>query len=330
MKLLLSTFLSMALALAVLLVSRPLAAQSAGEEQFLAAHEQYAQRNFAQALPLFREAHALSKSPNALLYVARCLRELGRLVEAYDRMQETVREATQRAETDDKYVQTRDAASAELAQLEQRIAKVVVRLEPMPEGAAITINGVELTREQLGAPVAAPAGRLVVEARAPGHEPIRRQLDASGGTTEELTLTLERTPDKPRVQKAPTPPPVETGGGVRVAGFVIGALGVGGLVAFAVTGALAKSKFDEVDEACGGARCSDPRFDAEIDEGKTLGTVANVTLAVGGAATLAGVFMIIFGGPRAPASGSTSAARAEVGLVVQPGGLWLHGHFDAL
>ena len=51
---------------------------------YAAAKKLFDAQSYAKALPLFQDAYAQSKSPNARVYVARCLRELGRLPEAYD------------------------------------------------------------------------------------------------------------------------------------------------------------------------------------------------------------------------------------------------------
>src|SRR5689334_2876510 len=84
-------------------------------EQFAAAQKLFEAKDFTGALPKFKELVDATGSPNARLYVARCLRELGRTAEAYDEMATTVRDATQRAEAETKYAPTRDAAAAEMA-----------------------------------------------------------------------------------------------------------------------------------------------------------------------------------------------------------------------
>ncbi len=77
----------------------------------------------------------------------------------------------------------------------------------------------------------------------------------------------------------------------------------------AVTGAAAQSKFSTLEEECADSRCTDPQYDRVIDDGKTLATVANVTLGVGIVGVLAGTAMIIFGGPSEPSTPSTHQAE---------------------
>jgi hypothetical protein len=338
--LLATVLLSSAVLLAAPLCGGPFAAvahaAAAGEEQFLAAHEDYAAKRYAEALPLFRDALELSNSPNARLYVARCLRELGMIVDAYEQMHLAVRKATAMARSEDKYTPTRNAAAAELAQLDEQVAKVVIALHDPPPGARVTINGAELESARVGMPVAVAPGKVIVEATAPGREPIRRELSVVGAATASLTLAFDAAPAPTPDDSAAQPQSGSDIGAVRIAGFAVAGLGVAALVAFAVTGSMASSKFDEVDETCGGQRCTDaqPQTDAQIDEGKMLATVANAMLGVGAGLAVAGTLMIIFGGASEADAESESSAHAarsiELTLVPWPGGLWLEGRFDAL
>ncbi|RLB62534.1 MAG: hypothetical protein DRI90_08845, partial [Deltaproteobacteria bacterium] len=82
------------------------------------------------AYPFFQRALEATGSPNARIYVARRLRELGRLPEAYEEMSTTWQDAMAMAKTEDRYVATRDAAAAELVMLEQQVGKVIVLPPP--------------------------------------------------------------------------------------------------------------------------------------------------------------------------------------------------------
>jgi hypothetical protein len=79
--------------------------------------------------------------------------------------------------------------------------------------------------------------------------------------------------------------------------------------AFAGAGLAAKSKFNSVEAACGGVRCTDPKYGSVIDSGKTLQTIANMSLGVGAAGLVGGALMIAFGG----ASKAPVPASVEVG-----------------
>ena len=118
------TVLALAAALALAAPARMAEAQGDKAQvderaRFKAAQQLYDKGDFAGALEAFR---AIS-SPNARMYVGRCLRELKRLPEAYEELTLTIREATARAQTEPRYADTRDAASAERAAIVPKLGR---------------------------------------------------------------------------------------------------------------------------------------------------------------------------------------------------------------
>jgi len=280
---------------------------------FSEALEHFHAGRFEQAMPMFRDIVAVTASPNVHLYYARSLRELGKLARAHEHMQQTVREATAKAKTEERYVATRDAAASELAELEARVGKVIVVLVGDAPNSAATLNGVELRSDQIAKPVAVMPGSVAIVANAPGSQAVERTLTVAAGTTETVTLSLaaaaSTSPDPAQgpsdTDEGDDDVPT-TGGEIRMAGFAVAGLGVAGMVMFGVSKALADAKFDSVNEDCGQTRCTDPAFADEIDDGKTLDTLTNVGLIVGIAGLAGGAAMIIFGGPSEVEDGATA------------------------
>src|SRR4051812_38442643 len=98
------------LTIAALLASEPARAEGGAasaarveaadaEALFFGGQSLYDKGAFAAALVAFRASHARIASPNSSLYVARCLRELGRPAEAYDEYARAMREAGDRLVT---------------------------------------------------------------------------------------------------------------------------------------------------------------------------------------------------------------------------------------
>ena len=56
----------------------------AAKTTFMAAQRLFSQQKFDEALPLFREAFEISKSPNATIMIGNCLVMMGRSAEAYE------------------------------------------------------------------------------------------------------------------------------------------------------------------------------------------------------------------------------------------------------
>jgi len=272
----------------------------------------FEEHKHVQALPELQRAAKLSDSPNARLYVGRCLKELGRKAEAYEELSIAMRESAKRAETDPKYANTRDAAAGQLAILDREVGKVVVVLTGDRPGVVAKIGDVVLAAADLGVPRAVEPGVVVGRAVIDGVVVTEKRVDVSAGATVTITLDTnvqveEKIPTTGPIAR-PTRPdgtPPTTGGEIRIAGFVIGSLGVAGLAAFGVTGGLALDRLSTLEEECGAETpCPDDAAHNDlIAEGRTLQTAANVSLGIGAGLLAAGVFMVAFGGPReAPTS----------------------------
>ncbi|MEM6788281.1 MAG: hypothetical protein AAF928_20035 [Myxococcota bacterium] len=272
-------------------------AEEAATKRYAEALRDYDGGRFEKALEGFRAAYAGSESPNARLYIARCLVALERYAEGYRELSATVALAREKARTEERYVPTRDAAAAELAVLEPKVGKVIVVLSEEVAGATLSLDDEALPRNAWGKPYAVAPGALVVIASAPGHTRQEKSVQVAGGETQTVAVSLIATGSDVGPEGGGSETAASPGiGPVRATGIALAALGVGGLVSFAVTGSMAQSRFDEVSDACGGVTCPDDGQNDTIDEGKRFQTIANVSLGVGLGLAAGGALMIIFGG----------------------------------
>lgn len=317
--------IALLLALALCVAPLPALAQDAPSQaeleqatkDFKEAQKKYEAKDYAGALELARGALEVTGSPNARLYVARSLRELGKNAEAYDEMSITLRETTERAQSEPKYVPTRDAAAAELALLGRKVGRVIIAVADPPPGTRVEMNGTRIEEARLGQPIAVEPGSLRVRATAEGQVPIERNIEIAAGEVRTLALAFGAAAqgDEPEPEPEPTPDrpaPAASGGGARTLGFVVAGVGVAGMATFAIAGSMAKSEFDTIEEECGGDRCTDPKYADNVDRGKRLETIANVGLVVGAIGLIAGGTLIVLGGPK---------QKEGAGLMVSPGGL---------
>lgn len=263
--------------------------------KFSQAQALYEQGKFDDALLLFDEV-AESGSPNARLYAARCHRDLGQLPEAWEMMSLALREATKRAETEERYAATRDATAAELALLTPKVALLTVAIADPPPGTTVRVGARTLALARLDSPIAIAPGSIQLRVEAPSHEPSIKAIDATAGSAQTIAIVLKKASD-PAVPLPKFEADDGPSTGLIVGGIALGAVGLGGFVTLGVAGSLANDKFDEVSSACGGKRCTDPRFAEDIDDGRTLDTVANVGIAVGVIGVVGGATMIVLGRP---------------------------------
>lgn len=281
-------------------------------ELFRKGQARFDARDFSAALPLFQEAWQLSKSPNARLYVARCLAELGRNVQAYTELSGVIVDTT--ATNEERYERTREAAQAELAEANQRVAKLVITLDQRPAGFTILLDDAPVAQAQLGIPIILEPGEHRLLARAEGSADFSElaQLGAGQSRTIHVTFAPAHGETAPPPATATTAERSSSGMGTwQTAGLVGAGVGIVALGVFATTGFMAKSKYDAVSDACGGQRCSDDSHADEIDSGRSLQTVANVSLVVGSLALVAGGSLYFFGPKPSP---------SQVGAYVLPSG----------
>jgi uncharacterized membrane protein YdfJ with MMPL/SSD domain len=108
---------------------------------------------------------------------------------------------------------------------------------------------------------------------------------------------------------------------LRTAAFVAGGVGVVGLGLFIGAGTSANATYSDLEDACGNRPCPVSR-QGDIDSGKTMQTLANVGLVVGGVGLGAGVTLFLL----SRSSSKTTEAVASH-LVLAPGYGGIRGAF---
>ena len=295
----------------------------AAKTQFANAQRLFKAGRFAEALPLFRELAESTKSPNARLYVGHCLQELGKYVEAHKAFSAVVKEITEHP--DEKYQPTREAAIAQLAVLNVRLARVIISLSETLPNVAVTLDGNVVEEKTLGSSIVVEPGAHRVEASTSGLAPIRRDVNLEGGEVKTVPMSFKKGGDEvpfavatPSNGSLSTAPPNETrsddGATMRTMGFVAGGVGVAGLVVFTITGLMAKSAFNDLETQCHGP-CTDASYVGRINRGKALQTTANVGLVVGLVGLATGTTLFVLGRPKhgdAPVSVSLSNGAGTI------------------
>lgn len=324
---------ALALSLAIGLCAARASAQdnaAFAQQRYMRGTTLYEQRDYTHALDEFRASLELYGSPNTRLYAARSLRELGRLDEAVTEYERAMREAADRAATDPRYADTREHAHAEMVVLEPRIARLTVSVAEMPQNVVVRVNNRELPSAAVGVPMAVMPGHLEIVTQARGFHADRREVDLEAGHQAAVTVTLRRRTTLEGIDENPTggagepsgaaPAGASRGGVPRVVPWVVMGVGVAGLAAFAVTGLMASGAYDTLETRCGGVRCPVDEQGA-VDDGRTLQTVANVSLGIGLAGLATGAVLMAFRRPaeRAPAP--------PVQVSLGPRGVLLGGSF---
>ena len=320
-----------ALILVVLTLTAPSPAadqdpRALAQQHYAAGRTSYHAEDYQKALGHFQSSLQSYDSPNARLYVARCLARLGRHGEAVLQYQLAASSAAELGKLSDRYKATERAAKKELDGEMQRVAWVLLKVTPTPQKLSISIGNRELPRAALGVPIPVLPGDRVLVVRAPSFQAYRKKLSLKIGETEKLSVRLvsadrrspKALPGSPRRTSSGKASHADGSVGSSVSPLVWVGLGasVVGVAGFATFYSLAESQHADLEERCAGP-CGPDQQDA-IDRGRSYQLAANVSLgivAAGGALALASALL---SSPKRP-------GRAQVSLGL--GSLQLSGTF---
>ncbi|MBL8741647.1 MAG: hypothetical protein JNK04_11155 [Myxococcales bacterium] len=298
-------------------------AKSKARDLFKAGAKAIEQGKHAEGLPLVEQAEGLFHAPTHLLWIARGKAGLGQLLEARDAYKKLIDEQLP-PNASDAFKEAQAAGSTELAALDKRIPKLVVR--PRPENAAglsITMNGETLGPDRLGVPFDVAPGSFTFKARADGLEASNVTVDAVERSTTEVRLVLHPFGQKGTEDSGVTVVKKDEGwSAMKIAGVALMAGGGAGLAAGGAMGALhfvRKSDADAKYDECG-ADCRE-EVDSLDNESTLFGNLA-IGLLAGGAAVL-GTGIVLF----AVSPSEATDEKPPVSFTVTPGFVSVEGRF---
>jgi hypothetical protein len=298
--------------------------KAAAESLFLAGKAQMDAGDFAGACKSFGDSQRLDASVGTLLNLALCNEKQGKTATAWATYKEAAQLARIRSDPG------RETAASDFAKaLEPKLSRLTVTAkEPVP-GLVVRRDGADVGG--LGVALAIDPGEHTIEAAAPGYTTWSTKVTI-GAEKDQQTLEIPPLVAAPPGTEEPKPgdplpPGFEAtegdgdGTGLKIAGFVIGGVGVVGIVLGAAFGGIASSTASGAEDdpsLCPQKVCSDAGR-AEIDSAETQATISTVGFIAGGVALAGGVVLVVLGYTVGDA-GSSDEATAELapGLTVRP------------
>lgn len=274
----------------------------------------------ARAIESFYKAHEIMHVPTTGLALARAHAAAGHLVEAREVAQEVGRMPREAGEP-----AVFDAARKHARELDAQLQPRIPTLRLRVTGGAparVAVDDVEIPLARLAEPVAVNPGTRVVTAKGAGGE-ARRAIEIAERDAKELELPLGVPGEAAKAPAAkPSPgaaPRAVVGfgddGDRRAAGertalaeiLMYGGFGLGvvGLGAGAVTGAMTFSKASDVDPLCENGVCA-PEAKRDLDRASTLADISTIAFVAGGVGVVLGVIGCLL--PRRPTSAEPRAA----------------------
>ncbi len=153
--------------------------------------EAFRKKDYAGALGKLSRAQNLYDAPVHLIYIARASARLGELVEAAEAYRKLVRTRLG-ADAPDAFREAVENGKKELPQLEPRIPKLRIDVEPADiEGLEVKVGESQVPVAALGANRPTNPGDLVITASAPGYTEGKQTLKLAEGETKAVKLVLE-------------------------------------------------------------------------------------------------------------------------------------------
>lgn len=261
-------------------------------------------------------------SPNTRLVLARCHRELGHLVVAYNELGRATSEARELARDDPKYEKTADAALAERTELAAKLGLLEVGVANAEPTTTLRVAGEDVPRSAWSEPVATMPGETEVVVETPGKPPIKKSVSAQAG--QKVAVSVDAAPAPAAGPTEPSKVDMSTAKptSLRPLAYVAGGVAVVGLGTFVVAGLMSRSTYSDLEGACPGGTCPKSRAE-DISQGKTEQTIANVGLVVGLVGAAAGVTLFVLSRPKDRAAAMLPTTR----VVARPSSFTLEGTF---
>ena len=258
---------------------------AAAEALFRQGREAVDAGDYEEGCAKFRESHRLDPALGTLFNIADCEEKLGHLATAWTLFQEVI----QRLPSGD---DRRPIAKKRAAALEGRVPKLTITLGgEAPEGTQVRRNDVDLGVASLDTPLPVDPGKQTIEVSAPGRQTAVFEVTLAEGQSE--SLAVEVGPPADPGTEDPAGASVSTEQSSPTLGYVVGGIGVAGLVVGGVTGVMVLGKKSTVDDNCDANKiCNREGADA-ADAGRTLGTVSTIGFVVGAVGVGLGAYLVL-------------------------------------
>jgi hypothetical protein len=302
---------------------------------------------FAEGCPKFELSQKLDPGVGTLGSLADCYERAGKVASAWTTWRETAAAAAAKGQADrEKFA--RDKAKA----LEAKVPHFTIVVPNESKAPGLVVRFASTKNDLLwDIAIAADPGTYTIEASAPGRKPFNTTLtlvaggaivtitipplEAGAGPSTTPTTTVGTTP----TEGTPTTTPTEgtttsavvapdagtsSGSSQKTIAYVVGGVGVVGIVVGTIFGLKAKSKNSEANDNCrpdDPTRCNSAGVSLS-DDAHTAAGISTIAFAAGGAALVAGA-VLWFTAPKESSKESSSAPSVGLGFGVAHGGIGL-------
>jgi hypothetical protein len=256
-----------------------------------------------EAYAAFQAADALYHAPTLVLYMARCRRNQGKLLEALALYEKVAAEPVPRG-APDQFAKAVASARGELDILKLRVPSVRVSVSGAPAAQTrVTIDGAQVSSAEQDAGKQLDPGDHEVVAEAGGAASARKTITLTAGESAWVELVLQK----------PVKPSAAPAAGSRVPAVIAFGVGGAGVAVGAITGSLALVKINDIRSRCSADGHCLKSDQPEADKAKVLITASTVGFVAGGVGLAAGTLLWILR-PGAAKAKEQASTHVEIGI----------------
>jgi hypothetical protein len=273
--------------------------------------ERFRTRDFSGARELFQAAHKLAPSARTLRGVGLSDFESGRYAVAVAELEASL--ADPRKPLDP---QQRIEVQAVIAHARGFVGTLEIQVEP--EGANVTIDGISVRGDSFSL----DAGDHVIHASAAGYAETEQRIHVVPADLTRVTVSLLPLQAAQPATQPTAPPDVDTT--QQTAAYIVGGIGVAGLIVGSIFGVRSILKHNESDRFCGKDNtCIHERGVSAMEAARSAGDISTVAFIAGGLALGAGTVLLL----TAPSGSDVEREETATRLTIGPGNLQLRGAF---
>jgi hypothetical protein len=232
-----------------------------------------------EACPKFVESQRIDPASGTQLALAKCFDKTSKTASAWALYKDIAFAFKKAGNTAGE-----KAANDKADELEKKLSRLQINAAGDAPGLVIRRDNEEVGKAVLGTPIAVDPGPHVIEATAPGYQ------------VWQTTVTIGKENDTQSVNiPALTAVPTKTSS-LRTVSYVVGGVGVAGLVVGGIFGGLAASAKSTLKTECPGNVCPAGQPTDDLNSAKSKALISTLGIAVGGAALATGVVLFIVSG----------------------------------
>jgi len=262
--------------------------------------------DYKTAILRLQQADGSFAAPTIKLLWAEAHEKLGQLLQA-QALYQRVADEKLTVLSSKEFRDAQRTASEALARLEKAIPTMTLVIVGDPlEVASLTLDGAAVAAARWGEPIRVNPGEHALTVEIAGRPATTRTIALKEGQSQKVQVQTA-VPAAAPVRSAAAPA-VEPGGGSYAVPLAAFGVGAAGLVAGAVTGAMAMSSMQGFREQCGTALQCPPSFQKELNDAKVLGHVSTVGFAIAGVGAVLGTTFVVW-----QAKGGKTNASVRIG-----------------